>query len=94
MEADDGGATRNVGQSTSVGTTVQLPSQQQGIDSIAIRNTQHDMEGPASAATSPKPWSWTLDEADQYLFTQIENDFAFGEGTLQQWCPEDVLIPE
>ncbi|KAI4642480.1 uncharacterized protein J4E78_010162 [Alternaria triticimaculans] len=94
MEADDGGAARNVGQSTSVGTTAQLPSQQQGIDSIAIRNTQHDMEGPASAATSPKPWSWTLDEADQYLFTQIENDFAFGEGTLQQWCPEDLLIPE
>jgi hypothetical protein len=35
-----------------------------------------------------------LDEADQYLFTQIENDFAFGEGALQQWCPEDLLSTE
>lgn len=43
------------------------------------------------STTSPKPWSWTLDEADQYLFTQIENDFAFGEGGLQQLCPDDVL---
>lgn len=38
------------------------------------------------------PWTWTMDEANQYLFTQIENDFAFGEGGMQQWgTPEDVL---
>ncbi len=37
------------------------------------------------------PFAWSLDEANQYLFTQIENDFAFGEGGLQQWSPDDVL---
>ncbi|KAF2023853.1 hypothetical protein EK21DRAFT_80012 [Setomelanomma holmii] len=37
------------------------------------------------------PWSWSTDEANQYLFTQIENDFAFGEGGMQQWNPEEVI---
>jgi hypothetical protein len=41
--------------------------------------------------SSPAPWSWTMDEANQYLFTQIENDFAFGEGSTQQWDPEEVI---
>jgi hypothetical protein len=94
MEADDGASSKNPGQSTSISTTAQTPSQHQGVDSIASRTTQHDIEAPTSSITSPKPWSWTLDEADQYLFTQIENDFAFGEGTLQQWCPEDLLTTE
>jgi hypothetical protein len=93
MEADDGGSSNSTGQFTSAGTTAQLPSQHQGIDNITNRNTQY-LEPPASTTTSPKPWSWTLDEADQYLFTQIENDFAFGEGALQQWCEEDFLPTE
>ena len=36
------------------------------------------------------PWSWTTDEANQYLFSQIESDFAFGEGGLLDWSPEAV----
>ncbi|KAF2635174.1 hypothetical protein P280DRAFT_523272 [Massarina eburnea CBS 473.64] len=36
------------------------------------------------------PWSWTTDEANQYLFSQIESDFAFGEGGILQWSPEDL----
>jgi hypothetical protein len=94
MEADDGGSSKNVGSSAAIGTTAQPPSQYQSVDSMVTRTAQTDVEGPASSVTSPRPWSWTLDEADQYLFTQIENDFAFGEGTLQQWCPEDLLTAE
>jgi hypothetical protein len=37
------------------------------------------------------PWSWTTDEANQYLFSQIENDFAFGEGGMLQWSPSDLM---
>ncbi|KAJ4351969.1 uncharacterized protein N0V89_007314 [Didymosphaeria variabile] len=36
------------------------------------------------------PWSWTTDEANQYLFSQIESDFAFGEGGMLDWSPEAV----
>ncbi len=38
--------------------------------------------------TPALPWTWTMDEANQYLFTQIENSFAFGEGGTQQWSSE------
>jgi hypothetical protein len=40
---------------------------------------------------SMTPWSWTTDEANQYLFSQIENDFAFGEGGMLQWSPSDLM---
>ncbi|CAN9458347.1 unnamed protein product [Alternaria alternata] len=93
MEADDGGSSTATGQFTSACTTTQPPSQHQDADNVPTRSTQY-LDAPASSTTSPKPWSWTLDEADQYLFTQIENDFAFGEGALQQWCPEDLLSTE
>ena len=35
------------------------------------------------------PWSWTTDEANQFLFSQIENEFAFGEGGTLDWSPDD-----
>jgi hypothetical protein len=38
------------------------------------------------------PWSWTTDEANQYLFSQIENDFAFGEGGMLEWRPDGLLL--
>lgn len=48
-----------------------------------MANQQHE--------TGMTPWSWTADEANQYLFSQIENDFAFGEGGMLQWSPSDLL---
>jgi hypothetical protein len=48
-----------------------------------IANQQHE--------TGTTPWSWTTDEANQYLFSQIENDFAFGEGGMLQWSPNDLM---
>lgn len=36
------------------------------------------------------PWSWTSDEANQFLFSQIENEFAFGEGDFLNWSPEEM----
>ena len=48
---------------------------------------------PAAAAT---PWSWTSDEQNQFLFSQIENEFAFGEGEMLNlnWSPEEVTFDE
>lgn len=48
-----------------------------------MANQQHE--------TGTTPWSWTTDEANQYLFSQIENDFAFGEGGMLQWSPNDLM---
>jgi hypothetical protein len=50
--------------------------------------------GPATAGDLEDimtPWSWTTDEANQYLFSRIENGFAFGEGGMLEWSPDEVL---
>jgi hypothetical protein len=45
---------------------------------------------PASAAPSDTPWSWSTEEANQFLFSQIENDFSFGEGGgILDWNTQD-----
>lgn len=37
---------------------------------------------PAEAqASTDTPWSWSTEEANQFLFSHIESDFSFGEGT-------------
>ena len=43
----------------------------------------------AMLAPGSAPWSWTSEEANQYLFQQIENDFAFGEGGILDWTSQD-----
>ncbi|KAL6156755.1 hypothetical protein ACJQWK_06760 [Exserohilum turcicum] len=91
MEADEGG---NAGINSQVPNApasstawMQQAVQSQATNGTVARNMQPSgIVTPSS--TSPKPL-WTLDEADQYLFMQIENDFAFGEGGLQQLCWED-----
>lgn len=41
------------------------------------------------------PWSWTSEEANQYLFQQIENDFSFGEGWKLDWgTGQDGLLQD
>lgn len=35
--------------------------------------------------TIDTPWSWSTEEANQFLFSQIENDFSFGEGSNQNY---------
>lgn len=48
-------------------------------------------QGTNKVEDSPfTPWSWTTDEANQYLFSQIESNFAFGEGGILEWSPEEV----
>ncbi|KAF2655672.1 cutinase transcription factor 1 alpha [Lophiostoma macrostomum CBS 122681] len=37
------------------------------------------------------PLSWTTDEANKYLFSQIKNDFAFGEGGMLEWSSDGLL---
>lgn len=43
-------------------------------------------------APGATPWSWTSEEANQYLFQQIENDFAFGEGWKLDWGTQDSML--
>ena len=45
---------------------------------------------PIMPAAGNTPWSWTSEEANQFLFSQIENEFAFGEGEILNWSPEEV----
>ncbi|OHE97892.1 cutinase transcription factor 1 alpha [Colletotrichum orchidophilum] len=42
-------------------------------------------DGLDTLLASEPPWSWSTEEANQFLFTQIENDFAFGEGGVLNW---------
>jgi hypothetical protein len=44
----------------------------------------------SQVTTSDTPWSWSTEEANQFLFSQIENDFNFGEGgNILDW--QDTL---
>ncbi|KAK1994728.1 hypothetical protein LX36DRAFT_693007 [Colletotrichum falcatum] len=45
----------------------------------------NESDGLDTLLTSETPWSWSTEEANQFLFTQIENDFAFGEGGMHSW---------
>lgn len=49
---------------------------------------------PTAPVSVTTPWSWTSDEANQFLFSQIENEFAFGEGEILNWSPEEVAFDE
>ncbi|KAF2135045.1 hypothetical protein P153DRAFT_352932 [Dothidotthia symphoricarpi CBS 119687] len=55
---------------------------------VELPGVQND---PDTSEMIQTPWSWTTDEANQYIFSQIENDFAFGEGGLLRWSPGEVL---
>ena len=90
VEGDDAGASHQPEAQTPASTTANQPSQHLATDSFAPHHAQQAGDVTPSS-NSPKSWSRTLDEADQYLFMQIENDFAFGEGGLQQWGPEGLL---
>lgn len=96
MEADDVGfssaaSQANSGQGSSGSTTQQTPKLTSS-DGIAPQATQMQ---PPDYNDNPAPWTWGMDEANQYLFNQIENDFAFGEGGVQQqWNPDDVANNE
>ncbi|OAL01019.1 hypothetical protein IQ06DRAFT_273792 [Phaeosphaeriaceae sp. SRC1lsM3a] len=93
MEADDVGFSSAASQTPSgrdsSGPATQQTPKVMSIDKIAPQPNQTSVANFVDA--SPAPWNWNLDEANQYLFTQIENDFAFGEGGTQQWNPEDLI---
>jgi hypothetical protein len=93
MEADDVGfpsaASLTPSGVGSAGSTAQPTPKIMSIDGIAPQMTPAIVPGFNDASLAP--WSLTMDEANQYLFTQIENDFAFGEGGVQQWTPEEIV---
>lgn len=43
----------------------------------------------SAAASADTPWSWSTEEANQFLFSQIESEFAFGEGGLHMMSLEE-----
>jgi hypothetical protein len=93
MEADDVGfssaASKTPSGRGSSGPTTQQTPKVMSIDNVAPQSAQPSTMGQPDV--SPMPYTWTMDEANQYLFTQIENDFAFGEGGMQQWNSEEVI---
>lgn len=99
MEADDAGFSSAASQATSGRNSSRTP-QLSNIDTVAVPQPLDPtiQQMPATGMTPDVPnemWNWSMDEANQYLFTQIENDFAFGEGGLQQWAsPGDVTSNE
>jgi hypothetical protein len=42
---------------------------------------------------SDTPWSWSTEEANQFLFSHIESDFSFGEGTNSNFLPDAETWP-
>ena len=94
MEADDVGFASAASQTPSArassGSLTQYSPQLPLTEAPALSIIEQQ-PAALTSGISPTPWSWTMDEANQYLFTQIENDFAFGEGGTQQWSPEEVL---
>ncbi|KAF2680470.1 hypothetical protein K458DRAFT_407228 [Lentithecium fluviatile CBS 122367] len=100
MEADDAGISSAAAQNPSgldLNSTAPNPVTAQPPNSSTIGGL---FGGTAAAITTAPvgdlddvmmPWSWTTDEANQYLFSQIENDFAFGEGGMLEWSPDEVL---
>ncbi|KAH7366599.1 fungal-specific transcription factor domain-containing protein [Pyrenochaeta sp. MPI-SDFR-AT-0127] len=94
MEADDVGFASAASQTpsgrASSGSAPQQTPQQSATENVAAPSIENQLQMAAESNTLP--WSWSMDEANQYLFTQIESDFAFGEGGgTQQWSPDEVL---
>ncbi|KAH9869478.1 hypothetical protein IAQ61_006684 [Plenodomus lingam] len=92
VEADDVGfasaASRPASERASSGSAV---PQRDVVEAEVVAPSNGPQSGMVSLENPPTPWSWTMDEQNHYLFTQIENDFAFGEGGIQRWSAEDVL---
>ncbi|XPS91842.1 hypothetical protein M3J09_001251 [Ascochyta lentis] len=93
MEADDIGISSVAalsGHATRASTPLTQHGDKANTDEVdVLLPTQQT--GDHQPETGTTPWSWTNDEANQYLFAQIENDFAFGEGGMLQWSPNELL---
>ncbi|WYZ41420.1 hypothetical protein EsH8_V_000315 [Colletotrichum jinshuiense] len=64
-----------------------IPAGKEAIGSGSLPGTleNNDADGLDTLLASDTPWSWSTEEANQFLFSQIENDFAFGEGGVLNW---------
>lgn len=50
-------------------------------------------DGDGRAAQAPEtPWPWSTEQQNNFLFAQIENNFAFGEGTAYDWTGDSVGV--
>ena len=99
MEADDAGTSSatapvvsSLGQTSNVPRPISSPSPStNAIDGTGATTPVPALRPASDLDDITTPWSWTTDEANQYLFSQIENDFAFGEGGMLEWSPDEVL---
>lgn len=92
MEADDAGMPSAASKTQSAlnsnkesMATLPKDSQAMEVSGAAVPKT---LVPGGDVDTAVTPWSWTTDEANQYLFSQIASDFAFGEGGMLDWSPE------
>ncbi|KAF2114277.1 cutinase transcription factor 1 alpha [Lophiotrema nucula] len=96
LEMEAGGG-KLVSRGTTKAKTTMPPPSSTNADPAASEPTLGNLAAEAARSNGDEfslgqsPWSWTTDEANQYLFTQIENDFAFGEGGLLPWSPDELL---
>lgn len=42
------------------------------------------------AVDTDTPWSWSTEEQNQFLFSSIEHNFAFGEGEIFDWSLDNL----
>lgn len=63
------------------------PRSQQFI-SVPESDVVHSL--PDATAQGETPFSWTSEEANSFLFSQIQNEFAFGEGEMVDWNSEEA----
>lgn len=62
---------------------IRIPNAVPEVDGVPGMN-----DGNQPAGT---PWTWNSDQANEFLFSHIEDDFAFGEGEMLDWTPDDTM---
>lgn len=93
MEADDAGITSPAKQGAADSNAQPIFPSLNQLTQVDSRTANRDSDDAmiTNEHDTTTPWSWTTDEANQYLFSQIENDFAFGEGGMLQGSPHEAF---
>ena len=93
QQEDDSGGNANVGTSHESNSNLSQSLVNDRTAEIRPLDTTPECNAPPESMdvgpVSATPWSWTSEEANQFLFAQIENEFAFGEGGTLDWSPDD-----
>ncbi|KAF2014553.1 hypothetical protein BU24DRAFT_392656 [Aaosphaeria arxii CBS 175.79] len=98
VEADDGASVGGGGNAAvSVSEPPGLaagPGTPGDVEAGLQRDGKEEVGGNGELDAVMTPWSWTTDEANQYLFSQIENEFSFGAGGMLEWNTAEMLADD